>query len=203
MAFEFSTVSNSTIEIWLFERNIDIARKFKEVNYIICINLWSDYFSTNCSSSSFDILYFIESIKDPFSIIRVNHRIKRSDAVECFLAKLLGRVTLQKSNFLMSRIRAATRMQNSANKSVWQEVFFILYTNSKRSTIMVDNVRENFPNVPNILWYFSSPMLTRIKNKCKGNTENSRTFCFLSVNNFKLYFTVSLKSLSIFYLAKI
>lgn len=37
-------------------------------------------------------------------------------------------------------------MQNSANKSVWQEVFFILYTNSKRSTIMVDNVRENFPN---------------------------------------------------------
>ena len=39
-----------------------------------------------------------------------------------FLAKLLARVTLQKSNFLMSRIRTTSRMQNSWNKCVEEVV---------------------------------------------------------------------------------
>lgn len=108
------------IEIWLLVRKkrIEIARKFK-VHYIIG-NLFyqCNYFSMFLELvRSHFIFYRVSKIRS-FNHSRVNYRltrsrIKRLDAIECFLAKLLARVTLQKSNFLMSRIRTTTRMQSS------------------------------------------------------------------------------------------
>lgn len=64
---------------------------------------------------------------------------------------------------------------------------------------MVDNVPAPQCRIFYDTFFSNVDVKSRIKNKCKGN-RNSRTFFY--VNNFKLYFTVSLKSLSIFYLAK-